>query len=351
MVISKEPETDQLSGAPHPRERHVLYGQDAAEQAFLAGFRKGKLHHAWLIGGMQGIGKATLAYRIARFVLAYGHAPETAPDELGMSAEHPVVRQVAALSHPDLFILRRVAATEKKAASTTIPVEQVRKALHLFSTTAAASGYRICIVDSAEDLAGAGANALLKMVEEPPPRSLFLIIAHEPRRVLPTIRSRCRRLDLQPLTPDAIAQVLRSIDGVDAEDPAARDSAIARAEGSARRAFELLDPAKREVVETMERLLENLPREDFQGTLAFAEKLSKKGSEEAFSLALETMQRWASAKLHEHAARGARRLAPLVEVCDKIARSAREADIYNLDRRPLVLTMFGDLAGAVRALD
>jgi DNA polymerase-3 subunit delta' len=351
MTSSKPPETDQLSGAPHPRERHVLFGHEAAEQAFLDGFQTGRLHHAWLIGGLQGIGKATLAYRIARYVLANGHAPEAAPDALGIPAEHPIARQVAVLSHPDLFILRRVAATEKKAASTTIPVDQVRKALHLFSTTAAASGYRVCIVDSAEDLAGPGANALLKMVEEPPPRSLFLIIAHEPRRVLPTIRSRCRRLDLQPLTPDALAQVLTSLDGVDEETPEAIESAIARAEGSARRAFELLDPAKRDVVETMERLLGNLPREDIQATLALAEKLAKKGAEEAFSLALETMQRWASAKLHEHAARGARRLAPLVEVCDKIARSAREADIYNLDRRPLVLTMFGDLAGAVRALD
>jgi len=351
MTISKNPETDQLSGAPHPRERHVLYGQDMAERAFLAGFRTGRLHHAWLIGGMQGIGKATLAYRIARYVLANGHAPEAAPDALGIPAEHPIARQVAALSHPDLFILRRVAATEKKAASTTIPVDQVRKALHLFSTTAAASGYRVCIVDSAEDLAGPGANALLKMVEEPPPRSLFLIIAHEPRRVLPTIRSRCRRLDLQPLTPDALSKVLTSLEGVEVEGPDALESAIARAEGSARRAFELLDPGKRDVVETMERLLGNLPREDLQGTLTLAEKLARKGAEEAFSLALETMQRWASAKLHEHAAGGARRLAPLVEVCDKIARSAREADIYNLDRRPLVLTMFGDLAGAVRALD
>ncbi len=344
-------EPDQLSGAPHPRTRHVLYGQEQAERAFLTGFRSGRLHHAWLVGGLQGIGKATLAYRIARYALAFGHAPETAPETLAIPPEHPIARQVAVLSHPDLFILRRVAATDKKAASATIPVEQVRKALHLFSSTAAASGYRVCIVDSAEDLAGPGANALLKMVEEPPPRSLFLIIAHEPRRVLPTIRSRCRRLDLHPLTPDAIGQVLMSIDGADAEDPAARDSAIARAEGSARRAFELLDPAKREVVETMERLLGNLPREDLKGTLALAEKLAKKDAEEAFSLALETMQRWASAKLHEHAAGGARRLAPLVEVCDKIARSAREADIYNLDRRPLVLTMFGDLAGAVRALD
>jgi DNA polymerase-3 subunit delta' len=348
--MSQTPEPDQLSGAPHPRHRYVLFGQEAAERAFLTGFRSGRLHHAWLIGGMQGVGKATLAYRIARFVLAHGHAPEGAPEDLAIAPEHPAARQVAALSHPDLFILRRLAATEKKAATTTIPVDQVRKALHLFGSTAAAAGYRICIVDSAEDLSPPSANALLKMVEEPPPRSLFLILAHEPRRVLPTIRSRCRRLDLAPLSTADLTRVLESIDGV-ADDREAIDAAVARAEGSARRAFELLDPAKRETVETMEQLLAALPREDAGRVLAFAEKLSRKGSEEEFALALETLQGWVSGLLHRHADAGARRLAPLVEVCDKIARSAREADIYNLDRRPLVLTMFGDLAGAVRALD
>jgi len=341
---------DQLSGAPHPRHRSVLFGQEAAERAFLTGFRSGRLHHAWLVGGMQGIGKATLAYRIARFVLAYGHAPERAPDDLAISPDHPAARQVAALSHPDLFILRRLAATEKKAATTTIPVEQVRKALHLFGSTAAAAGYRICIVDSAEDLTPPSANALLKMVEEPPPRSLFLILAHEPRRVLPTIRSRCRRLDLAPLSPADLTRVLGSIDTV-TDGPEAIAAAVTRAEGSARRAFELLDPAKRETVETMEQLLAALPREDTGRVLAFAEKMARKGAEEEFALALETLQSWVSELLHRHAHAGARRLAPLVEVCDKIARAAREADIYNLDRRPLVLTMFGDLAGAVRALD
>jgi DNA polymerase-3 subunit delta' len=345
---SSEVDPDQLEGAPHPRDRHVLFGQYEAEQEFLQAFAGGRLHHAWLIGGPQGIGKATLAYRIARFVLS--HAAGSQAQTLDVSPDAPASRQVAALSHPNLFVLRRQPATEKKVATSNIPVDQVRRALGLFATTAGDSGYRICIVDSAEDLAAPSANALLKMVEEPPPRSLFLIISHAPQRVLPTIRSRCRRLMLKALGEGDLTSVIGSLEDetYDSSDVA---RAVALADGSARRAIELLDPAKAETIEAVNRLLEGLPRFDAKASLAVAERLSRKGSEQDFELALESVQRWASMILNRRATEGPARLAPLVEVCEKIARSAREVDIYNLDRRPLVLTMFGDLADAVRATE
>ncbi len=348
MTLETDP--DQLDGAPHPRDRHVLFGQDEAEQEFLRAFAGGRLHHAWLIGGPQGIGKATLAYRIARFVLSQGGSSRTAAQSLDVSPDTPASRQVAALSHPNLFVLRRQPATDKKVATSNIPVDQVRRALGLFATTAGDSGYRICIVDSAEDLAAPSANALLKMVEEPPPRSLFLIISHAPQRVLPTIRSRCRRLMLKPLGEGDLTSVIGSL-GDEPYDTADVARAVALADGSARRAIELLDPAKAETIEAVNRLLEGLPRFDVKATLAVAERLSKKGADQDFDLALESVQRWASMILNRKATEGPARLAPLVEVCEKIARSAREVDIYNLDRRPLVLTMFGDLADAVRATE
>jgi len=345
---SSEVDPDQLEGAPHPRDRHVLFGQHEAEQEFLQAFAGGRLHHAWLIGGPQGIGKATLAYRIARFVLS--NATGSQAQTLDVSPDAPASRQVAALSHPNLFVLRRQPATEKKVATSNIPVDQVRRALGLFATTAGDSGYRICIVDSAEDLAAPSANALLKMVEEPPPRSLFLIISHAPQRVLPTIRSRCRRLMLKPLGEGDLTSVIGSLDD-ETYDSSEVARAVALADGSARRAIELLDPAKAETIEAVNRLLEGLPRFDAKASLAVAERLSRKGSEQDFELALESVQRWASTILNRRATEGPARLAPLVEVCEKIARSAREVDIYNLDRRPLVLTMFGDLADAVRATE
>ena len=297
MSISKITETDQLSGAPHPRERHVLYGHEAAERAFLDGFQTGRLHHAWLIGGLQGIGKATLAYRIARYVLAHGHARESAPDALGIPAEHPVARAWSPSClipiSSSCAVSRRLRRRRRQPQSRLIrcarPCTCFQQPQPLPDTESVSSIAPRISPDRAPTRSSRWSRSRH-------PRSLFLIIAHEPRRVLPTIRSRCRRLDLQPLAPDALARVLTSLDGVDEEDPEAIASAIARAEGSARRAFELLDPAKRDVVETMERLLGNLPREDLQETLALAEKLAKKGAEESFSLALETMQRWASAK-------------------------------------------------------
>ncbi|MGJ3264447.1 MAG: DNA polymerase III subunit delta' [Salinarimonas sp.] len=343
-------EPDQLPGAPHPRERAVLFGHEEAERAVLDAYGSGRMHHAWLIGGPEGIGKATLAYRVAKFVLDRGGRPPEPVASLAVDPEARAARQVAALSHPGLFVLRRVPATDKKAASTTIPVDEVRRGLQLFASTAADSGYRVCIVDAAEDLTPASANALLKMVEEPPPRSLFLIVSHAPQRVLPTIRSRCRKLQLRPLGDDALARVIRSLpEPIGTAPDEALATAIGAADGSARRAVALLDPERARTVQTVEVLLAALPIVDWRRVGALADRLARKGAEQDLEITLETVERWAAGEIEARAGEGARRLAPLVEVCEKSARAAADADTYNLDRRPLVLTLFGDLAEAVRA--
>ena len=247
-------------------------------------------------------------------------------------------------------MLRRTPATDKKAASTTIPVDAVRKTIEMFGSTSADGGYRVCIVDCAEDLAAAGANALLKVIEEPPPRSIFLIVSHAPQRVLPTIRSRspapaaCGRL--------RIADVSSAIASLGAPWTRLRRICSAEArklgEGSVRRTLELLDADKVAFVGQVRALLDRSAATDPQAVLALGEALARRDADASYELALETVDRWVSARLHETAELGAARLAPLVEVCEKIARQAREIDIYNLDRRPLVLGMFDDLADAVR---
>lgn len=343
-------EPDQLPGAPHPRERDVLFGHAEAERAFLDAYGSGRMHHAWLIGGPEGIGKATLAYRVAKFVLERGGRPPEQASSLDVPEGSRAARQVAALSHPGLFVLRRVPATEKKAASTTIPVDEVRRGLQLFASTAADAGYRVCIVDDAEDLIPASANALLKMVEEPPPRSLFLIVSHAPQRVLPTIRSRCRKLLLRPLADDALARVIRSLpDPIGTAPDDALATAIGAADGSARRAVALLDPERARTLQAVEGLLAALPGVDWRKVVALADRLARRGAEQDLEIVLETVERWAAGVISARAGEGARRLAPLVEGCEKSARAAADADTYNLDRRPLVLTLFGDLAEAVRA--
>ncbi len=347
--IPESPEPDRFDGAPHPRDQFAFFGHQEGQGAFIEGLRSGRLHHAWLIGGPQGIGKATLAYRLARTVLDPRRANDPSLDSLDMAGDASVARQVSALSHPNLSVLRRAPASDKKAASTTIPVDAVRKALNMFGSTAADGGYRVCIVDSAEDLTISSANALLKVIEEPPPRSLFLIVSHAPQRVLPTIRSRCRRLLLRPLADDQIKAAIRSLGEPWAGVPGELlDQAMPYGEGSVRRTLELLDTDKVALIEQITRLLNGLPKTDTRQIYALAEALSKRDADDSYELGLDTVERWISGKLHERASTGAARLAPLVEVCEKISRTAREIDVFNLDRRPFILTLFDDLADAVR---
>lgn len=339
-------EPDRVLGAPHPRERTLLIGQEPAEAAFLEGFRAGRLHHAWLLGGPRGIGKATLAYRIARFLLS---PEEERREGLGVDSGGRTARQVEALSHPNLAVLRRVQPPDKKAATTTIPVDAVRRAVSLFESTAANGGYRVAIVDSAEDLIPASANALLKLIEEPPPRAVFLIVSHAPKRVLPTIRSRCRALALKPLSDLDVAAAVRSLGPPfsDASEDAVR-RALALADGSVARAVELLDENALATVDEVNALLDGLERLDQGKVIALAERVARREAEPVLDLVLDTVLRWASTQVRRRAAAGAERLAPLAEVCDNVAHAARETDLYNLDRRPLVLAMFGDLATALR---
>ena len=197
--MSSKAET-QIS-VPHPRETTDLFGHREAETALLNAYRSGRIPHAWLIGGAQGIGKATLAYRMARFVLAHGDplaADVQRADSLNVDANDPAARRIVAGAHGGLLVLQRT-ANDKGVMRTVITVDETRETISFFGSTAAADGWRVCIVDTVDELNPNAANALLKTLEEPPRQSLFLLISHAPGRVLPTILSRCRRLPLRPL--------------------------------------------------------------------------------------------------------------------------------------------------------
>jgi DNA polymerase-3 subunit delta' len=343
------PEPDQLEGAPHPREQTAFFGHAEAERTFVDAIAAGRLHHAWLIGGPQGIGKATLAYRVARFLFAHGGRVPGAPTTLAVGPDHPAARQVAARSHPDLAVVRRGLRKDGKGYSSEIAVEHVRRALDLFGSTAGRGGYRVCIVDAADELNAPSGNALLKVIEEPPSRSIFLIVSHNPQRLLPTLRSRCRKLLLRPLAEPDLRSVIRSLGEPWTElEEETLAPAMRLAEGSVRRALEMLDEEKSAIVTGTNALLDELPRLDVKRMLALADKVSQKGAKDSLRLALDTALAWVAKDLEGRAAAGPARLAPLVEVCEKVSRGAREAEEYNLDKRPVVISMFGDLAEAVR---
>ncbi|MGL4438231.1 MAG: DNA polymerase III subunit delta' [Bosea sp. (in: a-proteobacteria)] len=338
-------EADRLEGFAHPRETRRLVGHLDAQAAITEGVRTGRLHHAWLVGGPEGIGKATFAYHVAKFLFSL--QPSAAPrgDSLVFDPDGRAARLVTGLAHPDLVVLRRQPSTDKKQSTTQIPVETVRRALDVFSTTAGNGGWRVCIVDSAEDLNTAGANALLKVVEEPPQRAIFLIVAHQPGRVLPTIRSRCRKLMLRPLDDINMLDVLGGL-GLKPDDRDVRQ-AVAFADGSVRRALTRLDPETAALIIGTKTLLGNLPDIDIKRVMAMADQLAGRAAEADFAIFVETLEEWASGTLHAGAVRGGRHLAPLAEVWDKMRRSIRETDALNLDRKPLVLSIFHDLADAV----
>ncbi len=338
-------EADRLEGFPHPREANLLVGHTDAQLAMTDGVRSGRLHHAWLIGGAEGIGKATFAYRVAKYLLGQKAGVVPSGDLLDVDPNAQASRLVRGLAHPDLVVLRRQPATDKKGPSTQIPVETVRRALDVFASTAGGGGWRVCIVDSAEDLNTAGANALLKVVEEPPARAIFLIVAHQPSRVLPTIRSRCRKVMLRPLDDSDMFLALAGLGLPQSEADVRR--AIALSEGSVRRALVRLDPETAALIAGTQALLADLPDVNIKSVMAMADQLAGRAAEADFAVFMETVEDWVSASVHRNAADGPHRLAPLGEVWEKTRRSVRETEVLNLDRRPLVLSIFQDLADAV----
>jgi DNA polymerase III subunit delta' len=187
-----------------------LYGHDIAVAAFRDSLGSGRLHHAWLVIGAEGIGKALFADKAAVRVLAEAAGPTVAAPGLDVPDEHRIAKLVAAGSHPDLMRLERLTKDNGAELARSITIEQVRGLARLFSTTPSLSPWRVVVIDSIDDLERNAANALLKSLEEPPANSLFLLVSHAPERLLPTIRSRCRLLRLSPLAPDAMRAALRA---------------------------------------------------------------------------------------------------------------------------------------------
>ncbi len=341
---------------PRPRENPALIGHEAAEAIFLSAWRGGRLPHAWLIAGPQGIGKATLAYRIARFVLAGGEG-----DSLGLAQDHPVFRRVASGGHADLLTLAR--DPEGQGPSTVIGVDAVRAAGAFVHLTAGEGAWRVLVVDTADELNANAANALLKILEEPSDRTLILLVSHSPNRLLPTLRSRCCRLPLRRLPDRAMEDVMRRA-GVEAGGLATL-SAIA--DGSPGRAFALMEADGVALLESLVGFAAALPDIDLPALHEFADRLARRDAEAAYRIAMRILLWWI-ARVARAAADGglpepgvvggegeaARRIASragldrLAELWEKCARLIDQADSVNLDRKQVVLGAFRQLQSAMR---
>ncbi|MCW5750839.1 MAG: DNA polymerase III subunit delta' [Alphaproteobacteria bacterium] len=357
----------------HPRFTAELFGHEAAEAELLGAYRSGRLAHAWLLAGPPGIGKATLAYRFARFLLGQGAGLPTAglfggpipvAETLAIDPASAIFRRVAGMGHGDLLTIERTPNPRTGKMRKEIAVEDVRRMPEFFSKTAAEGGWRVAIVDAADELNRSSANALLKIVEEPPARSVILIVAHAPGSLLPTIRSRCRRLVLKPLEVEAMrafmAQRLPELDA------ATRDLVLGLAEGSPGRAMGLAEQDAAALFGELLALLGGLQGHQVSALHRFAEALGKRAGDGGYRLGLGLLDWWL-ARLARAGATGALppelvagegevlgRLASAagadrwLAAREEIARLAARGEAVNLDRKQVVLSAFSVLGGVLR---
>lgn len=362
MAKRASPPVDDVAAAPLPRENPELIGQGAAERALLDAWVGGRLPHAWLIAGRPGIGKATLAYRFARFVLREGAAPQAAglfgatpPDKLDISPDDPVFRRVAAGGHADLLTVERAYDDKRGRLRTEIGVDQIRAIAEFMHLTAAEGGWRIVIVDALDALNLNAANALLKVLEEPPANALLLLIAHAPGAALATIRSRCRLLRLPPLDDAALDGLLQRLrPDLDATE---RTGLVGLAEGSAGRALDLIERGGLEVYRDMLKLLGGA-RLDLDALHRLGERLARANAQETYE-GFTDLYCWWLARLIRAGARGTpipevvageravgtalierAGLERLVEVWENSTHLFARAESLNLDRKQVVLNAF-----------
>ncbi|WP_338421459.1 DNA polymerase III subunit delta' [Paracoccus salsus] len=349
------PEPDRVPGAPHPRMTPRVIGQDAAIREFVDAARSHRLHHAWMLTGPRGVGKATLAWSIARWLLS-----GAASDDLSVAADDPAARRLAALSDPGLQLIRRPWDDKAGRLRAEITVDEIRRLLSFFHLSAAEGGRRIVIIDAADEMNIPASNALLKILEEPPKDGLILLVAHQPARLLPTIRSRCRTLRLSPLDPELMAQALAGL-GVN-EDA---EALAALSDGSVGEALRLSGQDGLARYQQIVNLFATLPRLDRMAAAKLSEAAAGRANADGdpFDLTVTLLDRFLTRTARAglvgaplpQAARGEGALLARLSPDDRAARDwagaqarlsarARTGRAVNLDPAALVMDMLTELA-------
>ena len=324
---------------PHPREVFDYLGGEAVDAAFLDALDRGRMHHAWLLVGPEGVGKATFAYRAARRLLGAPAEPGLGP--LGSPPDHPVSRQILSRAHPDLIVLQRDPEDGKTRKG--IPVDEARALPEFFSKSPASAPYRVAIVDSADDLGVSAANAVLKILEEPPERGILFLISDTPGALLATLRSRCRRLRFEPPPQEAAAAWVAARTGVGLED-AGRLLRMAR--GAPGQAWRLAAAGALEIEETARELLRALPRVDETAVLAIADGFRGPAGGVRFDLLFDALADQVRTMATSRALAGAeegRSLDRWAEAWRMLSDAPREAEAINFDRVDVFYTALSRL--------
>ncbi|WP_064691652.1 DNA polymerase III subunit delta' [Rhizobium aegyptiacum] len=327
-----------LDGAIWPAENTKLFGHEEAEAFLAQSYRSGKGHHAILIEGPEGIGKATLAFRFANHVLSHAD-PDAAPETIGdPDPASAVSRQIASGASHNLLHLARPVDEKTGKVKSAITVDEVRRAGKFFSQTSATGNWRIVIIDPADDMNRNAANAILKILEEPPKRALFLVLSHAPGRLLPTIRSRCLPLKLAPLADEALIAALAHL-GLSGEG-----GVLSAAKGSVGEALKLLNYGGGEIIACYDEVFSAEGPTARKAMHRLAEALSGKESDTIFDFFVshvgdDIMSR-ARAAAGEGQIATAERLARLYSnITERLAVS----DAYNLDRKQTIISILADI--------
>ena len=338
-------ETDRIAGVPHPRETTTLIGHDEALARASRAIRSGRPPQAWLIGGPPGVGKATFAYRVAGYLLRYG-ASDAGPEDLSVPTNDPMSALVRAGSHPGLLAIKRGLHPDTGKLMTVLSVDEIRKLANFFGLTSASGGWRIAIIDTADEMNDQAANALLKILEEPPRHAMLILLAHAPARLASTIRSRCQKLLLQSLGEATFSAAL----GERMPELSAADRArlIALSGGSLGAALRLVSENGLKLAAEAETLIDRAPAPDFAATLALAERVAKfdRGME-SFGVYLTQLL---AARILARAREGAPHLDRWVELCNRIRTSFVRSATLHLEPRQTIVSAAQALAARRAAL-
>ena len=339
---------DTLTDIPEPVENTYLASHEDARGMVASAYRAGKLHHALMVTGPRGIGKATFAFRVAHHLFRYPDATQAPESLTDIDSESQAFRLAVRGAHPGLLHLTRPWMEREKKFRNGITVDEVRRVGRFLSMTPPDGGWRVVIVDSADDMNSNAANALLKNLEEPPARTLFILIAHSPGRLLPTIRSRCHVVRLKPLEGPQLETVLGMLGSPMPDQADARHFLIEQAEGSVRNAVLLTQFGGLEIAAALQKIL-NAGNFEVAASHKLAEAVTGRDSQVQYELFNQMILDRAAA----HAAQaGSANMGPLAEkfakLWENLAERMRETDTFNLDRKQHSLNVLRQLHQAIR---
>lgn len=333
-----------LDGAIAPERNTRLFGHEDTTRFLADAYRSGHMHHALLLEGPKGIGKATLAFRLANHILTHPEA-DAAPSVIAdPDPESPVTHQIATGASHSLLHLARPIDPKSGRIRTAITVDEVRRAGRFYEQTSGTGNWRIVIVDPADDLNRSAANAILKILEEPPRRSLFILVSHAAGRLLPTIRSRCMTINMHPLSHANVLSALSNLGLEQTEDPETLSKTAASSAGSLATALLLLRYGGLDIIDAFQQIVSRGADGSAEAPHKLGDMLSARDRDEAYAFFKDHVVGWISQKAIMDARAGDRSGADRwAELALEIGRELDTADVYNLDRKQAVLSVFSSI--------